>query len=99
MPPVPCDLTTVNGAAPAYGQAGAFFVGRCAMELFSSVRMPASREGAPSLELVATLYLQIGLMRRAAQDAAFALADGDTELCRRYLLNIERLAGDKSQAA
>ncbi len=69
------------------------------MELFSSVTRPASREGAPSLELVATLYLQIGLMRRAAQDAAFALSDGDTELCRRYLLTVERLAGDKSQAA
>ncbi len=69
------------------------------MDLFASVKLPAPRDGKPSLELVATLYLQIGLMKRAAQDAAFALADGDTELCRRYLLNIERLAGDKSQAA
>lgn len=69
------------------------------MDIFSSVHPPTSRDGAPSLELLATLYLQIGLMKRAAQAAAYALSDGDAELCRRHLLNIERLAGDKSQAA
>lgn len=67
--------------------------------IYTSVNLPAPREDMPSLELLATLYLQIGLMKRAAQSAAFALADGDAELCRRHLLNIERLAGDKSQAA